>query len=268
MAGNALDVGIALDEVLEYFVLLLVAGLQRDTVLPVTFGMVVFILPQVVGLNTQQNVYIRQALGAVISCLFPGPQLAAEVAVIAGGDAHFLGNFQAVQDKVSTGLVQCGSNAGNMEPGVAFQQGVDIHLAQVVLRDGRVLAVIGDLGGADAVTGFQIVGAQTVGGSFLWGGEDHRSAVNIVGTEHTDSALADGIVGNHGEEGGVDAQIGQSQCNIGFTAAVSCLKFIGHTDFLIVGGSQTEHDLADGDEFVIALEVGEQRVMMFHGLPP
>ena len=87
MPGDALDVGIALDEVLEYLVLGFVAGLQGNAVLPVALRMVVFILPQVVGLDAQQDINVRQAQGAVIPCFLPGPELGTEIAVKAGGEA-------------------------------------------------------------------------------------------------------------------------------------------------------------------------------------
>ena len=61
MAGNALEVGIPLDEVLENLVLLLIAGLQRHAVLPVALGVVALILPQVVRLNAKQHIHIGQA---------------------------------------------------------------------------------------------------------------------------------------------------------------------------------------------------------------
>ena len=73
MAGDALQVGVALNEVLEDLVLLLVAGLQGYAVLPVTLAVVVLVLSQVIGLNAQQHIHIGQALGAEVAGLFPGP---------------------------------------------------------------------------------------------------------------------------------------------------------------------------------------------------
>ena len=128
-----------------------------------------------------------------------------------------------------------------------------------------MLAVVGDLGGTDAVARLQIVGAQTVGGRLLGGGEDDGGAVDVVGAQGPDGALADGVVGNDGEEGGVNAQIRQRQGNIGLRTAVGGLEGIGHADLLIVGRGQAEHDLADGDELQVALQVAEQRMLMLHG---
>ena len=128
-----------------------------------------------------------------------------------------------------------------------------------------MLAVVGDLGGTDAVARFQIVGAQTGGGRLLGGGEDDGGAVDVVGAQGPDGALADGVVGNDGEEGGVDAQVCQRQGDVGLAAAVGCLERIGHADLLVVRGTQAEHDLADGDELQVALQVAEQRMLMLHG---
>ena len=58
MAGNALEVGVAGNEVLEDLVLLLIAGLQGHAVLPVALGVVALILPQVVRLNAKQHIHI------------------------------------------------------------------------------------------------------------------------------------------------------------------------------------------------------------------
>ena len=265
MTADALDIGVAFNEVLEHLILLFIAGLERYAIFPVALAVVIFVLPQVVRLNAQQHIHIGQALGAIVPGLLPGPQLGAEVAVEAGNQPQFLGSFQAIENKVGTAGTKGGRNAGHMEPGKAGEQFGNVHLAQVVLGNGGVLPVIGHLAGPDAVAGFQVVGAQPMGGGFLRGGQDYRGAVNVIGAEHPDGALADGVVGNHGEEGGVDAQVGQGKGDVGFTAAVGGLKFIGHADFLIIGGRKTEHDFADGNELMLTAGIGQKRIVMFHG---
>ncbi len=116
VAGDALQAGVALDEVLENFVLLLIAGLQGHAVLPVALAVIVVVLPQVVGLNAQQNVNVRQALGAEIAGFLPAPERGAEVAVKADGQALFLGGAQAAQDEIRTIFVQCRGDAGQVQP--------------------------------------------------------------------------------------------------------------------------------------------------------
>ena len=80
MAGNALQIRVAVNEMLEDLVLLLIAGLQGHAVLPVAFGMILVVLPQVVRLNAEQHIDIGQALGAVVAGLLPAPERGAEVA--------------------------------------------------------------------------------------------------------------------------------------------------------------------------------------------
>ena len=92
--------------------------------------------------------------------------------------------------------------------------------------------------------------------------------MHIIGPEHPDGGLADGVVGHHGEEGGVNAKIRQGQGDVGLRAAVGGLKFVGHTDLLVVGRGQPQHDLTDGDELVAALGVDGEGVMVFHDVPP
>ncbi len=106
MAGNALEVGVTVDEMLENFVLLLIAGLQGDAVLPVTLSMILFVLPQVVRLDAEQYINVGQALGAVVAGILPGPQRGTEVAVKADGQALLLGGAQAAQDKIGAVFVQ------------------------------------------------------------------------------------------------------------------------------------------------------------------
>ena len=78
---------------LEDLVLLLIAGLQGYAVLPVALAVVVLILPQVIGLNAQQNIHIGQAFGAEVTGFLPAPQGGAEIAVEADGQTLFLGDL-------------------------------------------------------------------------------------------------------------------------------------------------------------------------------
>ena len=93
VAGDALQVRVALHERLEHFVLLFVAGPEGNAVFHVAFAVVVFVLPQMVGLDAHEHIHVRQALGAEVARLFPGPQGAAEVAVEADGQAVGFGDL-------------------------------------------------------------------------------------------------------------------------------------------------------------------------------
>ena len=105
MAGDTLNVGVALNEALENLILLFITGLQGNTVLPITLAVVVFILPQMVGFDTEEYVHIGKAQGAEISGFFPGPQLAAEIAVKTDSKPQLFGSFNGPKNKVSAAFV-------------------------------------------------------------------------------------------------------------------------------------------------------------------
>ena len=52
VAGYTFDIGISFDEGLIYLILLFVGGLKRNSVFDITFFMVRFIFPKMIGLNT------------------------------------------------------------------------------------------------------------------------------------------------------------------------------------------------------------------------
>ena len=60
MAGNAFEIWIAFYEAAEDFVLLFVSWLKRNTVFPVTLGMVILIFPEMVWFDAEKYIYIRQ----------------------------------------------------------------------------------------------------------------------------------------------------------------------------------------------------------------
>ena len=129
--------------------------------------------------------------------------------------------------------------------------------------------VIDDLAGTDAVAGLKIIGAQTVAGGFLLGGENHRRAVHIVAAQPAHGTFAQRVVGHHAEEGGIHTQVGQCQRNVGLAAAVAGLKGGGHTDFLIVRRGQAQHYLADGDKLLRAAVAHQDGIAVLHiGSPP
>ena len=268
MAGNALEVGVTVDEMLENFVLLLIAGLQGDAVLPVALSMILFVLPQVVRLDAEQYINVGQALGAVVAGILPGPQRGTEVAVKADGQALLLGSAQAAQDKIGAVFVQRRGNAGQVQPVEAVKQLIQIDLGQVVLGQGAVHTVIDDLAGADAVAGLKVIGAQAVAGGFFLGGEDHRRAVDVIAAEPADGAFAQGVVGHNAEEGGIHAEVRQSQRNVCLAAAVTGLESGSHADLFIVRRGQAQHHFADSDKLLRAAVAHQDRIAVFHGGSP
>src|SRR5699024_1778303 len=121
--------------------------------------------------------------------LLPAPEGAAEVAVKADGEPQFLGRLDDPEGQFPAVGGQGGGDSGQVEPVEPFQQFLYIESGEVIFGDGAVLPVVGDLAGPDSVAGFQVVGAQPVGGSLLGGGQDHGGAVYIVGAQHAHGAL-------------------------------------------------------------------------------
>ena len=155
-----------------------------------------------------------------------------------------------------------------MQPVEAIQQSVQIDLREVILGDGAVLAVVDDLGSADAVAGLQIVGAQPVRGGLVRLGQDHGGAVDIVGAQPAHGALAQTVVGHYAEESAVHAQICQRQCDVGLAAAVAGLEAGSHADLFVVRRGQAQHDLTAGDELLPAGLAAKDRIVVFHNAPP
>ena len=177
MAGNALEVGVAGNEMLEDLVLLLIAGLQGHAVLPVALAVIVVVLPQVVGLNAQQNVNVRQALGAEIAGFLPAPQVERKLPSKLTVRPFLLATLSiSMMRPRQLGPVR--GNAAQVQPVVAVQQSVQIDLGEVILGNGTVLAVVDDLGSADAVAGLQIISTQPVEGVSL-------GSVRIMGVQCT-----------------------------------------------------------------------------------
>ena len=153
-----------------------------------------------------------------------------------------------------------------MQPVKAVQQGVQIHFGKVILSKSGVLAVVSNLAGADAVTGFQVIGAQTMGRGFLRGGKDHRGAVHIIGAQPAHRTFAQRVVGHHAEKRAVHTQVGKSQGNVGLAASIAGFKVGSHTDLFIVRRGQAQHDLTNRNKFSRAVVMQEQGVKMFHNI--
>ena len=268
VAGNALDVGITLDKALENLVLLLIAWLQRHAVLPVAFAVVGVVLPQMVRLDAEQHVDVGQTLGAVVAGFLPAPQRRAEIAVKADSQSFFFCHLQAAQDEICAIFVQRRGDARQVQPVEAVEQLIEVDLRQVILGQGAVHAVVDDLAGADAVAGFQIIGAKAVAGGLLLGGKDHRRAVDVVAAQPANRAFAQRVVRHNAEKRGIHAEVCQRQRNVGLAAAIAGLEGRGHADLLVVRRGKAQHDLTDGDKFLRAGVAHQDRVAVFHKLPP
>ena len=268
MPRNALQVRVALHKVLEHLVLLLVRGLKRYAVLPVALAVIAFILPEVIRLNPQQNVHIRQALRAEITRLFPRPQRRAEIPVKGDGHALFFRHAQQIKRQLCAVLAQRRRDAGQVQPVKAIQQRGQIHIRKVIFRHSGMLAVVNHLARPNAIARLQIVCAQPVRRRFLRRGENHRRAVHIVGAQQTHCRLAQRVIRHNREERAVDAQIRQRQRNVCLRTTVGCLKVVRHAELLVVRRRQAEHDFTNGNEFLVAADIPQQRIRVQHEHSP
>ena len=128
MAGDALQIRIPLHEMLEHLILLFVAGLKRNTVLPIPFAVILLAPPQMVRFNTKQYIHIGQALGTEVSGLLPWPQFRAEVAIKADGKFLFFCLLQTFQDELGAAGREGRGNAAEVKPVKAIQQRIQIHI--------------------------------------------------------------------------------------------------------------------------------------------
>ena len=259
---DAFQVRIPLREGLEDLILLLVAGLQRHSVLQVPLGRILRIPVQMIGLDSHQHVHIGQALRAVVPGFLPGPQGGAEVPVKGHRQPQLLRRLQHVQRQLRAVFPQRRGDAGKMQPGEILQQRLQIHPGKIIFRDGRVLPVIDHLAGPDPVSRLQIIGPQPVGGRLLRPGQDHGRAV--VAPQRPHRALPQGVVRHHREEGGINPQVRQRQGDVRLRSPVAGLKAVGHPDLVIVRRGQPQHDFPHGDEPVRPFLSLQKRISVLH----
>ena len=264
MARDAFQIGIAFREMLEDFILLFVIRLHGKAVFPVAGGWIRLIFIQVIWLDPEQDVHVGKTLCAVVAGLFPGPEPGTEIPVKTDSESQFFGGFQHIQDQLRAARTEGGRDSGQVEPVKAGEQGFQIIAGEVILRDRAVLPVIGNFGGADSVTGFKVVGSQSVRRGFLRTGQDDRRAVDVVGPEPADGAFSEGVVGDDAEKGTVDPQICQRQGDIRFASAVTGVELGSHADLFIIWRSQAQHDLTGSDESLCAAFLLEKRITVFH----
>ena len=109
-------------------ILLFLIRLKRNIILQIAPGVIRVVLPQMIGLDPQKDIHIRQTLCTEIPGLLPAPELGAEVPVKADGEPLCLCRLQGTQDKLRAVLRQRRRDPAQMQPGIAFQQAVHIHL--------------------------------------------------------------------------------------------------------------------------------------------
>ena len=133
MSCNAFDIRISLCKGPEDFFLLFTVRLEGNTILYITCCMIFFIFPDMVRLNSKENIYVWKAEGTEISCFLPVPQCTSEISVKADGHAILLCCFQAGQDQFTAAFSKCRSDSAQMKPGVSFQKFLHICFAEIIL---------------------------------------------------------------------------------------------------------------------------------------
>ena len=189
------------------------------------------------------HVHVLAQLGHGLPGLLPGPQLATVVQV--AGDLHPVGLGGLAG--VLAGLHQIGtqgrSDAGEVEPVHALEDLVPVEVGELGLLNGGVGPVIdahaAPLGGALLVE----VDAHTVAAP------DDHGGVHAVAAQGVHRRLADGVGGQLGDVGGVQAVVGQGDGHVGLAAAEGELQVVGLDKALIVVGLEPDHQLAEGNDF-------------------
>ena len=178
--GNALYPRIFPHELTEYSRLSVIIRLKGQTVLHVPCGMVSVILPQVIRLNPQKDIDIRQALCAEIPRLVPRPQSTAEIPVKAHRQPHIFGLAHDTEGEISAGRRQCRSYPAHVKPREPFKQSFNADPRIVILSERAVPAVIGYLAGTNAVACLKIVRSETVSWCLMFSCEDDGRTMDIV----------------------------------------------------------------------------------------
>src|SRR5699024_7016720 len=88
-----------------------------------------------------------------------------------------------------------------------------------------------------------VVDAHTVAAA------DDLGGVHTVAAQAVDGALADGVGGQLGDEGGVHAVVGQRDRHVGLAAAEGEFQVGSLHEALIVERLQTDHQFAKGNYF-------------------
>ena len=126
-----------------------------------------------------------------------------------------------------------------MEPARAFERARPVHFARLDLGDGRVGAVVGDLGGALAGAGFEKVNADAVARADDVPGADAQAA------QFVDGALAHVVLGQASDKFSVQAVVGQGNGDIGLAAAEGEFEGVGLTEPEEARRGQAHHDFTE-----------------------
>src|SRR5699024_5002858 len=74
-----------------------------------------------------------------------------------------------------------------------------------------------------------------------------QAGVNAIAAQAVDSALANGVSGQLGNESNIQTVVGQGNSHVGLAAAEGELQGVGLNKTLVVEGLQTDHQFAEGN---------------------
>jgi len=189
------------------------------------------------------DVNVLAQVGHGSAGLLTGPQLAAVVQVAADLDAMSLGSLAGLAADLDDVLAQGRGDAGEVEPVHALEDGIPVEVGGGGQLDGGVCAVID----ADRATLRSTLLVEVDADTVTTAGD--LAGVNAVAAQAVHSGLTDGMSGQLGNEGCVDAVVGQRNSNVGLAAAEAELQVVGLNEALIVERLQTDHQFAKSNDF-------------------
>ena len=131
-----------------------------------------------------------------------------------------------------------------MEPVYALEDVVPVKVSRGSFLNGGVCTVID----ADAAALRSALLVEVDAHAVAAAGD--LAGVNAVAAQAVHSRLADGMGGQFGDVGHVDAVVGQRHSHVGLAAAEGELQMVGLNKTLVVIGLQTNHQFAEGDNFL------------------
>ena len=189
------------------------------------------------------HVHILAQIGHGGPGLLPGPQLAPVVQV--AGDFHAVGlcRFASLFTNFNHVGAQGRGDPGEVEPVHALEDSVPVEVGGGGLLEGGVGPVVdahaAPLGGALLVE----VDAHPVAAP------DDHGGVYPVPPQGVHRRLPDGVGGELGDVGRVQAVVGQGHRHVGLAAAEGEFQVIRLDEPLIIVGLEPDHQLAEGDDF-------------------
>ena len=149
-----------------------------------------------------------------------------------------LGSLAGLTANLNHVLAQCRSDAGEVEPLSALEDGIPVEIAGLSFLDGGMSTVI-DAHGATLRSALLVeVDTHTIAAA------DNLGGVYTITAQRVDSSLTDGVGGQLGDEGSVHAIVSQRHGNVCFATAEGEFHMVALDKALVVIGLQPQHQFA------------------------